>query len=119
MSEVASALSKMMDIIKLDEEIQALWMEIWRIQHFKLKQDIGWRMQRIRELTRKRTTTKQLLRYDIKRIEKNDGSVISYKPGRVDGTWCLYRGKKFMKQVKNDEFEKLKARHHLVSLINL
>ena len=69
MKNVALAMSKMLEIIKIDEDIENLRCDINRIRDFKLKAGISGKLHKIKELTNQRAKMKHAIKVIIRRID--------------------------------------------------
>jgi hypothetical protein len=68
-SDVSSALTKMLEIIKIDEDIADLRCDINRIRDFKLNIHTSGKLNKIKELTMRRAKMKHAIKVIIRRID--------------------------------------------------
>jgi hypothetical protein len=68
MKNVALAMSKMLEIIKIDEDIDDLRCDINRIRDFKLQTETARKLRKIKDLTRERSKRKHAVKVIIRRI---------------------------------------------------
>lgn len=68
MKNVALAMSKMLEIIKIDEDIDDLRCDINRIRDFKLQTETARKLRKIKDLTRERSKRKHAIKVIIRRI---------------------------------------------------